>query len=214
MTSSNLQPEHDRPLSLCFVAHSSGLAGAERTLLELVTALIRDHGCVCSVLLPGHGPLKARLLGVGATCLVAPYGWWSVSQSVTDEECRRQLAESFVHAVAPLLVDLERINPDIVVTHTIAIPWGAVIAFLLEKPHVWHLCEYGDSQFLFPFVEILDIVRRSSAFIFTITNEHRRILFPDLDETRCLPLYRHIEIPPTTDDEARCGTVDCRGHHR
>jgi len=98
------------------------------------------------------------------------------------------------------LTAIQGINPDVLMTSTMVIPWGAAVAFLLEKPHVWRVCEFGEPEyglhFVIPFEEVLEIIRSSSSFIFTGTKYHRNVLFPKLEDSERLPLYAHIEIPP------------------
>ena len=63
-------------ISICFFSHLSGLAGAERMLLELVDALVAKYGAVCTVVLPGPGPLAEALSQAGAACIFGYYRWW------------------------------------------------------------------------------------------------------------------------------------------
>ena len=69
---------------------------------------------------------------------------------------------------------------------------------------MWHVCEFGEIDhglhFVVPLEDVLQIIRRSSAFIFTISEYQRRILFPMLGDAECLSLYRHVEIPPEASD--------------
>ena len=198
-------PRKPRSLSVCFVAHSSDLAGAERSLLELVAELIQDHGCICTVLLPAEGPLSAALIRSGAACLYASYSWWCALSQIPETEANDTLQKSILALLAGPLKMIRGINPDIVATTTIVIPWGTVVASLLGKPHVWHICEHGQRDsglsFFFPFEEVLTTVRESSALLFTGSHDLRLSLFPDLPESQCVTLYRHIAVPSDSPDK-------------
>jgi FkbM family methyltransferase len=194
----------DRSLSVAFFAHSSSLSGAERSLLELVTELVEDHGVVCTVVLPRAGPLAGLLAAAGAAVLSARYSWWCVSADQGPEgEPERDFVTWLGPSVRALLGEplreLQRIDPHVVVTHTLAIPWGAIVAPILRRPHAWHVCEYGnlDHGFRFPvpFEEVVEILRASSNMVLLATDGLREHLFPGKGGVPCRTLYRHIEIP-------------------
>lgn len=195
-------------LSICFASQSAALAGAERSLIELAAELIEDHGAVCSVLVPGDGPLVERLQEVGAATLIAPYEWWCDLPSEAggppdrESDLATRLGPSLLALLGEPLRELRRIDPDVLVTHTIAIPWGALLAEILGKPHVWHLCEYGLDEdgfrFLMPPDEVLDVIRSSSDHVFTANHGIRESLFPNDDRTFFSTLYRHVEVPSET----------------
>lgn len=190
--------------SICFFSHSAKLEGAERNLLELVTELVRDQGAVCTVALPENGPLRGRLEKVGAAIIDIPYGWWCDLAPAHDRETPLRLINSLDCLLSRGLEELERIQPDVVVTLTMVIPWGAVAAACLGKPHIWFVCEFGELdhglQFFFPLDRILDTIKRSSAHLFTVSEAVRAALFPDLDNATCSPLYPYIELPDVTSD--------------
>jgi len=192
-------------VSVCFVSQSVALAGAERSLMELVSELVVDHGAICSVVVPGEGQLVDRLRGAGASTLAAPYDWWcdlplepdGLRASETDP--LQRLVPSALALLGEPLQELRRIDPDVLVTHTIAVPWGAMLAEILGKPHVWHLCEYGELdhgfRFLLPADEVIREIRSSSDHIFTANDGIREVLFPGDHGASFSTLYRHVEVP-------------------
>ena len=192
-------------VSVCFVSQSVALAGAERSLNELVSELVEDHGAICSVLAPGDGPLVGRLRRAGAATLVTPYDWWcdlaveAGGPEAPDRDLSRRLASSALSLLGEPLRELRRIDPDVVVTHTIAVPWGSMLADVLGKPHVWHLCEYGELdhglRFLLPTNEVMQAIRESSDHVFTANPGIRETLFPGHDDASFSTLYRHVEVP-------------------
>lgn len=188
-------------LSVCFVSHSAGLEGAQRSLVELVGELVEDHGAVCTVVLPEEGPLRLRLAAAGAAILQAPLPWWcDVQDAPSGEQASGGLVSQLAPGARALLAELgeeiARLDPDVLVSHTLVVPWGALLASALGKPHVWHACEHVSSlRSPLPGDELATLVRSSSNLVFTASRSIRDELFPQGDDRRSLVLYRHIPLP-------------------
>ena len=193
-------------LSVCLFVHSAGLGGAERSLLELVDELVVDFGVICSVVLPNHGPLVEALERLGASCIVSEYAWWCSGFDRPAETLER-VSSSAVNIINNVCSTLIQIDPDIIWTQTLTIPWGAMAASLMGKPHVWSICEYGEKdhnlQFLWPFDWIVGDIAHCSNLIYTCTQDVANYLFPDMSTGRVRVLYRHISISPSHADEVR-----------
>ena len=187
----------EQSLSICIFSHSSQLEGAERGLLELTTELIRNHGVLCTVVLPGEGPLKEKLESVGASTLAAGYEWWCDWKLPDDDKICLSVNNSF-SALCGLMGKLETIGPDIILSNTIVIPWGAVAALMMDKPHVWYAREFGERdhglKFFKPFGEVIRIVGTSNLVI-TNSNAVKQELFKDVTGN-IATIYNHISIPP------------------
>jgi glycosyltransferase involved in cell wall biosynthesis len=196
------------PLKICFFSHSVELTGAERSLLELVTELIGDHGAKCFVVLPAHGPLEIKLNNVGASTITAEYGWWCDINRAPDDQITRALANG-IKNLSTIIDYINEINPDIIVTNTMVIPWGAVIASFINKPHVWFIHEFGqlDHRLIFylPFHQTLEIIRNSSNLILVNSNAVKTMLFGSNENSKILTFNHYIELPNThkLEDENR-----------
>ena len=117
--------------------HNGGVGGAERSHVEMVSAMV-TAGFRVTTLIPGvdHG-LGCLVTEAGGSYEVVPaLEWWS--RPGRDSEISSALAS------APLVRVIARINPDIVITQTSVIPQGALAAAALNKPHIWFLREFGD----------------------------------------------------------------------
>jgi glycosyltransferase involved in cell wall biosynthesis len=192
----------DKSLRVCFFSHSSLLTGAERSLLELVTGLIRDYGVTCTVFLPSDGPLIEKLEKTGASTFTYKYDWWcGLNSSATAQKAWRFI-NSFKTTLENIKEEVEKINPDIVFTNTMVIPWGAMVASRLNKPHVWFVREFGvldhGLEFYLPFPEVLNIIGDSSNIILTNSTAVRKTLFGDTPESNILTIAPPIDIPPNT----------------
>ena len=186
-------------INLCFLSHSHALAGAERSLAELVEQLVEHHGAVCNVVIPGDGDLRARIETAGAGVILAEYGWWCGSDRLSEEEIRQRLGDDLARFLARTLPEVERTRPDLICTNSMVIPYGAILAAILHCPHIWSLREYGGEQngyhFYLPFEEILQVVEGYSDFIFGATRSLPKALFPDLAQESYDFLYPHIRAP-------------------
>jgi FkbM family methyltransferase len=193
-----------KSISICMFSHSSQLAGAERSLLELTKELICDYGAVCTVVLPDDGPLKDRLHEVGASVCNIDYRWWCNYELPSREEIEIQLTNSFANYIKDLNDTLLRINPDVIISHTLVIPWGAVAASFLEKPHIWYVSEFGEMdhglKFYLPFQNILKIIEGSSNLILTNSITVKNLLFGQIKKPVEV-VYRYIE-PPKSNSES------------
>jgi len=192
----------DKSLRVCFFSHSSLLAGAERSLLELVTGLIRDYGVTCAVFLPSDGPLIEKLEKTGASTFTYKYDWWcGLNSSATSQKAWRFI-NSFKTTLENIKEEVEKINPDIVFTNTMVIPWGAMVASRLNKPHVWFVREFGvldhGLEFYLPFLEVLNSIRDSSNIILTNSTAVRKTLFGNTPGSNILTISPYIDIPLNT----------------
>ena len=106
------------------------------------------------------------------------------STPVAPKEARRRLLARF-NVLAEALPRLAAAAPDVILTSTLTIPWGAMAAALLGRPHLWYVTQFGeldhDLHFL-PLPQVLDIVASSSQRVLTVSEIVRRRLFSDLDD--------------------------------
>ncbi len=190
----------ERSLSVCFFSHSSQLGGAERSLLGLVSRLIEDHGVLCTVILREDGPLQEKLQQAGAATARVDYHWWWHPEDMPPGQ-KRELYESSAGNVLRFLEHaLGKINPDVIATFTTTIPWGAIAAAFLGKPHVWFVRElYGYGQplkALLPREEAIRFIEQLSSKIVVNTRFVRDTLFGGEKSGDVVTAYTHIEIPP------------------
>jgi glycosyltransferase involved in cell wall biosynthesis len=184
---------------VCFFSHSAELAGAERSLLELTTELVADHGLRCDVVLPSDGPLVALLAAAGVATHIVPSSWWCTVPPAAAPETSAHLTASLESTLLATCNELAAINPDVVCTNTLVAPWGAVAARLLGKPHVWYVREFGrlDHELAFapPFADVLRIIDESSARIIVNSDAVGRELFGGICPDKCETVYNYVPTP-------------------
>lgn len=128
-------------MKVCFISHSSGKAGAELALLELIDAL-KERGVKCYVMLPSYGPLIDELKNREVPYCVLPYKWW---MSNKNSPMWKRIAKTLLNCalIIPMAAIIKRWNCDIIYTNTITIWIGAIVAKVVKRPHVWHIHEFG-----------------------------------------------------------------------
>lgn len=108
-------------------------------LLETVECL-KENGIECLVLMPGNMGLGEDLEKLGIPFWKVPFWPWMGHRSIWE---RAQSAARNL-LLAPLVaLKLRKWKPDLIYSNTMVIGFGAILAKLLRRPHVWHLHEIG-----------------------------------------------------------------------
>lgn len=189
-----------RSSNVVFFSHSGGLGGAERSLIDLVGQLIQDHGVLCTVYLP-EGPSCQRLRDLGASVVYFNVASWC-ELAESSEDVSKKLDKKLkisTHALFCSIDDLKIISPDVICTNTLVVPWGALAAMIINKPHFWMVNEYGEAdhnlKFLFPFEEVLKFIERHSNMIVTRSKALQYALFGNSSNRNIETIYRNIHMP-------------------
>ncbi len=167
--------------SCTFFSHSSELGGAERSLLDIVTT-IRTQKIIPFVVLPARGRLSDELDKFGIGYRVIPYSWWA-SLGFNVSTLSLSSAGSSVLKGFPFLC---KINPDIIFTVTSVIPWGSIVAKLLNKPHIWQINEFGDLDHNLEYFKSLKAVKQT-----IIENTNKVIFISDAIRKHYLPFSKN-----------------------
>jgi len=127
-------------MRICFVSHSAGQYGSELALLELLQGLIK-LGASCLVLVPKKGPLLIELDRLYIEWRIIRYPYWLSRPRWASY----RLARTMISLVRSVWVvrTIAQWHCDVVYTNTSSISVGALAAWLVRKPHVWHLHESG-----------------------------------------------------------------------
>ncbi len=130
-------------MRVVWVSHSAGVGGAELCLVEAVRCLSR-LGVEAEVFVPENGPLVDLLCGDGFPVRSFPYQWWVERGFSPRQRLQRMISNLMV--VRPLSSLIWGSRPDLVITHTLATPVGALCARYLKIPHLWYIREFGASE--------------------------------------------------------------------
>jgi orotate phosphoribosyltransferase len=190
----------ERSLHVLFFSHSSYLYGGQRSLLQMIDELIRDYGALCSVVIQSDGPLRPKLEEAGAATIPVKYAWWCGSVLPPQDKLDPLVRDSYLNLLYAIKHVLRGINPDVVATNTVYIPWGAIAASFMGKPHVWFVREADPSRygirFFLPLKAIWDYVVRFSDTVVANSNYVKNLLFKDVSDDKIRAIYPRVTIPP------------------
>ena len=127
-------------MRVCFISHTAGRYGAELALLELLQGLIK-LSVTCLVLVPAKGPLLIELDRLKIEWRVISYPPWISRRSSLPRRIGRTLKALVISFQIAKIIAKWRC--DIVYSNTTVIGAGALAAYLLRKPHLWHSHESG-----------------------------------------------------------------------
>lgn len=139
---------NNRDITICFISHSSGIAGAEKVFPKLLDGLQRK-GVKVKVLLPEFGPVLNELNKKNISYSIIPYCRWLNSDSETFKRIKRTIRN--IVMVIPVIFKLFQWKCDIVYTNTSTICSGAFAAKLMRIPHIWHFREFGFEDYGYKF---------------------------------------------------------------
>ncbi|WP_256326819.1 glycosyltransferase family 4 protein [Nitrosospira multiformis] len=108
-------------------------------LLELLQGL-HKLGVECLVLVPNKGPLLSDLDKLGIKWRQLNYRWWWKPKG---KALPLRILRTLQGLIAALRMGwlIQNWNCDLVYTNTIAVNTGALAAWIVRKPHIWHLHE-------------------------------------------------------------------------
>lgn len=128
-------------LSVVFFSHSAEWNGSEKSLFDMLMSIKAIVNPI--VILPNKGYLSYRLEEAGIQFFIAAY-------SCHYSQIREKESEQFVNnieAAFKICKYLSDTKVDIIHSNTSVCDVGAIVAVLLNKPHIWHLREMVKDQF-------------------------------------------------------------------
>lgn len=165
--------------TILFVSHSSGLYGAEKSLLDLVLNCPDSIDPI--VLAPESGELTDVLTKNGVEVITLGYSWWIGSRTTTLPI--RLLKNTYSISQIPCVSTFADV--DLVYTNSIASPVGGLIARQNSVPNIWHIRELVDGthglSFDFGINCTTEFIERSSKKILYNSQTVRERYLPYLD---------------------------------
>lgn len=135
-------------IKVCFISHSSGIAGAEKAFPKLLKGL-QGKGLEIYVFLPEKGPIEQVLDRKEIEYYVIKYGRWINSDKIFIKRIKRTIKNLLI--TFPLALKIKKLKCDVVYTNTSTIISGALAARLLGLPHIWHFREFGIEDYGFSY---------------------------------------------------------------
>jgi glycosyltransferase involved in cell wall biosynthesis len=130
-----------------WLAHEANLSGANIAMLEYIDALKADYKFYA--ILPHKGNMASEFKKRGVNFSIIPqYNWAAPSVQPKKSNSFKFYVRSF-WAIIQTCALIFKVKPKFVFTNT-QVPFTACIAaFILKKPHVWWLHEFGEEDFGF-----------------------------------------------------------------
>ena len=138
--------KNNNKIRVCFISHSSGIAGAEKAFPKLIKGL-QDNGLEIYVILPENGPIEEVLKRKKIKYFIIKYGRWINSDKSIIKRTKRTIKNIII--TFQLAKIIKKLKCDIVYTNTSTILSGALAAKLLKLPHIWHFREFGFEDYGF-----------------------------------------------------------------
>ena len=139
-------------MKVLFVTHYSELYGANRSLLGLIENL-KNRGVNISVLLPREGPLLDKLNSLDIKVYIINFHYWVINKKLfTSNSILSRIKYIYFilkitfhdHVqISRIKKEIEGDNPDVIYSNSSVINFGLKLSKRVNKPHVWHLREFG-----------------------------------------------------------------------
>ena len=188
---------------VCFFLPSANRDGAELCALECMDAL-QALGMQCHVIAPKKGPLLAEFEARQISYQIIPYKVWIEPPVPVWQRLLVALWNLAMTYCAVFLVG--RRPGDLIVTNTINICVGALVAGLLGLPHVWYIHEFGheDHGWRYHLGEkpSLGIMNRLSALCLAVSKAVAQKYQARISPAKMRYLYQPVEVAPSGGLEA------------
>lgn len=138
--------------NLCAISHTGDLGGAERSLLQLIKSIKTTKNFNLLVVVPSKGPLSKELSRLDINYVICKYEWWVIKRG-NKRKLHWDNFQIHISNAKKIKKLINKFEPDLILTNTSVVCEGAIIAYMLNIPHVWHIRELGekDHGFVFEF---------------------------------------------------------------
>ena len=138
-------PRKNKKKILVF-CHDAVLYGASRSLLDLLSVIVKDPSAEIMVFVPEDGPFVQKLCELNILHKVIPYPRNACFKRISKRKVitvfRR--IKTYFFVCGKLYKEVKAFNPEVIYTNTSVIYWGALISYFSLKKHVWHIRELKD----------------------------------------------------------------------
>lgn len=140
-------------MRLLTICHHTQLLGANRSLLHLIKGLRKKYEIQVLVFCPSEGPFTAALIEENIPYVVNPFANWGYSLFSTKLWLFPWVWWRSKQKVLPEVIAAAKdFNPDVIHSNSSLVALGWQLAERLDKPHIWHIREFGwlDYKIVFP----------------------------------------------------------------
>jgi len=182
-------------MRVMFVSHVSNKYGAGRSLLSLIDGLLQK-GVHCSVIMPRQGPMAKELENRGVRYSIIPFkNWVSTGGSLW----KRGLRSGFNLLISLAIVVTARAwQADVLYTNSSTTPVGALAALILRKPHLWHIREFGQEDYMVSFDlgerVSMKLIERLSFRVIVISEALKEKYIQHISPGKIQRIYNPVEV--------------------
>jgi glycosyltransferase involved in cell wall biosynthesis len=197
---------------ILYVSHSAHLYGAERSLLQLLATLDKTKFRPI-VVLPKHGPLKEYLERLDMPVEVVPSmrPWLTRRKGIMSLAYFVAVLPFILISVLAIMRIIQRYQVKLVHSNTMVVIDGALAAWCLGIPHVWHaraiLAEPAPHRFFLGYRAALATVLKLSDRVIAISRAVARCFHGIEGAEKVRVVYNAVDIQSFARDELK---FDCR----
>ncbi len=191
-------------MNVLYVLHTDGLAGANRSFLQLIKGIKdSDESVTMYVVVPlDHGIIAPILEELG--CVILPEDFTNCTTVMHGvRESIRYLIKS--RGYRSICDDVKKLNVDIIHTNTSVCDLGAYLAHELKVPHIWHVREnmaYYRMSVIRPFL-YKRMIESTSNTVVCISHYIEGYIRKRYKKIRSAVVYDPIEITEITGNHAK-----------
>jgi glycosyltransferase involved in cell wall biosynthesis len=190
-------------LRVLWLAHFSGIDGANLTLAEAVEALnALDHES--HVVIPSDGALEARL-GGGARVCVCHHNQWISPRRIGVARALRWAAYDHRIAARAIARIAQDTAADVIVSNTTGVAAGALAARRARLPHLWFahelVLDHPGYRFVLGRRLTMRLMRRWATRVMAVSEAVRRQLAPDLPGVAVSVIPTWVRVPAAEGSE-------------
>lgn len=142
-------------IKVLYITHYSDLYGANLSMLQLILDLRETYQIRPIVLLPKNGDLTLKLKENSIPYIICPFWAWMYNKNqrtivLAYKETIKRIFNLF--QITRLLYKIHTEHVDMIHSNSSVINIGAYLHLLLGIPHVWHLREFGETDYNLKYV--------------------------------------------------------------
>lgn len=191
-------------MNVVFITHYTALYGANRSLLNLIDGL-KEYNVESFVLCPSEGEITKALEKRNISFYVFLFRPWMSHPSnilpppffkfkrlkyyiknilINLRIMRfRRLIINLI-AIPFLVAQIVKWKPDVIYTNSSVTPIGALIAWVLKKPHIWHIREFGKLDYQYHYDwgrKVFEKWLNKADAIISISNAVKRVVLEGIN---------------------------------
>jgi glycosyltransferase involved in cell wall biosynthesis len=137
---------------ILFVFNSTMMGGANRSTIELLQEMKKKVDIVA--VLPGQGTASEILHSMGVRYYIVPFQFSCIPVEQNIEEKSTEVFLDNVEAAKKIAELFQNERIQAIYTNSSTGDVGAILALLLEIPHIWHIREFLEEHYQIEFVDI------------------------------------------------------------